>query len=206
MKYYAIGDIHGKYNKLVKLLEKINYGEDGLIVFLGDYVDRGRQSRKVISLIKELVEANKAVALLGNHDEAFYKWCFNEFDSEEEELFWYNNYLKVTKNSYYNVKGFDYSLLQDHCAWLKTLPHFYETTNYFFCHSGCPFDFLWGRPTKDVSIKGKYTIHGHTPLEEPFIGKNRANLDTGAAWKKGLLTCGVWVDANRTPYRIVQSD
>jgi serine/threonine protein phosphatase 1 len=71
----VISDIHGCYEKWIKLLKKINFNpkEDRLIL-LGDYLDRGDQSRQVIEETMRMVHAGEAIALRGNHDQQFIDW------------------------------------------------------------------------------------------------------------------------------------
>lgn len=202
-RYFAIGDIHGQYERLVDVLEQIKYGEGGRIVFLGDYVDRGKKSREVLATVKELVEADKAWAILGNHDDMMVK----VFDRPKEidNLWWKQHYLKPTRNSYYTMKGYDHGLYKEHVEFLRGLPKVYQTKSLHFSHSGHAGDWLWGRPILDQAIHGKYNIHGHTPIDEPFFGKNRCNLDTGCAWKDGKLTCAVFVEYDRIPEAVYAS-
>jgi len=73
-----IGDIHGHYDELVALLEKLGYtyregayrypGNARMVVFLGDYIDRGSQVRETVNLVRAMHDAGSAVALMGNHE------------------------------------------------------------------------------------------------------------------------------------------
>lgn len=206
-KYYVIGDIHGRMGKLNSVLGQIKEGEDGKIVFLGDYVDRGKQSRKVLTKVFELVEADKAIALLGNHDDMMVKEFM--YPKNPDNMWWKDNYLKPTLNSYYTVSGWDKELYAEHVGKLKSLPLTHVTPTFYFSHSGVPENPLWGRPGHQDNSQGVfplYNIHGHTPVDEPFIGEYRANLDTGAAWKDGKLTCGVWVEGSKELVDMYQSE
>ncbi len=202
MRYYVIGDIHGRYKKLLKIWDIISTKPKGKLIFLGDYVDRGRNSREVVSFIEQLVKEDKAIAILGNHDDMFIQWWYNKRQLWE----WKENYLKPTLNSYRDKHGVNKYKIQEHINFLKTLPKSYITETFYFCHSGDPKDPLWGRPfDNDTDLyDGKYCIHGHTSLEKPFFGKHRANIDTGAGWSKGgSLTCGVWEEGNTKPLEVI---
>ena len=67
-RYFVIGDIHGHFDELVELLKSWDEAAEQL-VFLGDYIDRGPDSSKVVALVKELVETKGAIALKGNHED-----------------------------------------------------------------------------------------------------------------------------------------
>lgn len=206
LKYYAIGDIHGRIKKLNSILEQIEWGKDGTIVFLGDYVGRGRDSRKVLDQVMELVDAGRAVALKGNHDDMMVRCWDNPHDLES--IWWKENYLKPTRNSYYGMTGWDNKKYEVHVEFIRSMPLTHETNTFHFSHSGDSVsgDWLWGRPgDKDFPVLGKYNVHGHTPVDKPFFGEHRCNLDTGAAWKKGVLTCALFEEGDRTPLKVYQS-
>src|SRR5688572_19891843 len=74
--YDIIGDIHGYADELIDLLEKLNYSiKNGVyshperkIIFLGDYIDRGPEIRKTLRIVKDMVDAGNALAIMGNHE------------------------------------------------------------------------------------------------------------------------------------------
>lgn len=200
--YYAIGDIHGRYNKLEKLLKTIKPSSKDKIVFLGDYVDRGPKSRKVVAAVKELVQDGHW-AVLGNHDDMFVKWYFHP--QNPDYIMWKEHYLKPTLHSYHRG-WFDKETLKEHIHFLKGLPKCYTTKTFQFFHSGDVFNPLWGRPyDSDHTDTGHYIVHGHTPAAQVFIGKNRCCLDTGCGWSKGgKLSCGVFEEGTKRPLDIIQ--
>ena len=85
MKFDIIGDIHGHAEKLIKLLEKLEYNNidgtyqhsdsDRKAVFVGDYIDRGPEIRETLSIVKSMVDNDSAYALLGNHE--YNALCYN---------------------------------------------------------------------------------------------------------------------------------
>lgn len=203
MKYYVFGDIHGELEKLEEILGQIILDENSKLVFLGDYVDRGKRSAQVLNLLINIKEREKdnAIILKGNHDYMLSFWYHNR--SKTESHYWEKNYLDKTKKSYYKV-GWD--KLPDHVIFINSLPTIFVTPTFSFVHSGAG-DHLWGRPDGDTElVPGLYNVHGHTPLRQlPYFGKNRANLDTGACFPEGKLTCAVFEEGNRKPLKVIQA-
>ena len=76
INYDLIGDIHGHADELIALLKKLGYSlingvynhPDRKIIFLGDYIDRGPQIRKTLQIVKDMVDAGNALAIMGNHE------------------------------------------------------------------------------------------------------------------------------------------
>lgn len=142
--YIAIGDIHGRFDLLLKFLEKCRHRMDThKLVFLGDMVDRGPQSFEVVDAIRNLCEAGKAIALLGNHDDMmldYYRerifkkhslWSMNGGDHTMRS---YCNQMKLFGNGHF-FEAFGKS---GHSAWLKSLPYFHETNKVWFSHAPIP--------------------------------------------------------------------
>ena len=211
----AIGDIHGCYDKLVELLNKVNYqpGKDQLVL-LGDYIDRGPKSRETIDLVIELVN-NGAIALKGNHEDML----INALDDVNSCELWLYNGGKKTLRSYHISGGYGNipwheqprRIPQKHLDFIRNLPISHETDEYIFVHAGLPLyatkveeaehhDLMWVRDewlTREY--KGKVVVFGHTPTftiqghkkPEPWFGKNKIDIDTGAIYSKygGKLTC-----------------
>jgi serine/threonine protein phosphatase 1 len=219
LTYYAIGDVHGEIEKLHELFRLIR--EDALlrkapqqIVFLGDLIDRGPDSRDVVHAVMKLADAGLAVCLKGNHEEML----LNAIDSTSRNTFatWNLNGGDTALESYEraNGKGGDWRESVDlaHVKWLRTLPSIIrdEARNLVFVHAGidpwrfpdCPEGVrLWTRSkeffdserwpereeTRDILI-----VHGHTPTDdfEPDVAPRRINVDTGACFG-GPLTAVV---------------
>jgi serine/threonine protein phosphatase 1 len=218
--YYAIGDVHGMADKLAALHRAIVQriaGADGPsgIVHLGDYVDRGPDSRRVIDLILALMVSppGGAVvrALRGNHEQLM----LDAIDAPKDEADWFLNGGNATLTSY-GVSGVDENwrdaIDPDHVAWLRALPCLVrdEERRLAFVHAGIePAKFpecgdethLWTRsrrffdtaswPRRD-ELGGLLVVHGHTPTDDyaPFANSRRINVDTGAVYG-GPLSCVV---------------
>ncbi len=141
MKIYAIPDIHGRFDLLKKLWEKLKTEknldlEHDKVVFLGDMVDRGDDSYGVISFIKKLTEDHpgRVIALAGNHE-----WInimrFTRALREDVELFEWNGGIQ-TLDSYHRA-GFS-SIPYDHLKWMADLPLKHEEPGFFFSHAPVP--------------------------------------------------------------------
>jgi serine/threonine protein phosphatase 1 len=196
---YAIGDIHGRYDKLCALMEKIDIDLDSeTLVFLGDYIDRGPQSFEVVEYLIDLRKRKaNCVFLKGNHEEMFEKYI-----SGEDRLTYLFNGGQQTIDSYMSrARKADEPLIPaEHLSFFKSLRMYYETDNYIFVHAGLqknvPLaqqkaeDLLWIRK-KFIETGhdfGKPVVFGHTPLPEPLLQPNKIGIDTGAVYGN-KLTC-----------------
>lgn len=201
-KIFAIGDIHGCLDKLKSLLGMIQLDWDkDLMVFLGDYVDRGPDSRGVIELLLDLKKehSDRLIFLKGNHE-----WMFTQFlKGEDHDLFLPNGGRKTLES--YSVETGKIDIPQSHRDFLDHLDLYFETNDYIFVHAGMrpyiyiseqsPEDLLWIRShfLKSSYDWGKRVIFGHTPFSVPFIEANKVGIDTGAVYG-GRLTCLVLPD------------
>ena len=189
MKYYAIADLHGRYDLLDKALHKIwstNTENMFKIITLGDYIDRGPESNLIIQrLIRESKECkNTYVCLQGNHESMAVECITHNLHPD----WWVGNGGKETLASYgWSWKDSPYSQMaysvvpKDHFDWMKGLPLFFETEKQVFVHAGIP---MWNmnlppnnspkgeRLAKDMQWmrydyrdsggwKGKHVVHGH---------------------------------------------
>ena len=211
-RVYAVGDIHGRLDLLDRLLEMIAAYETARpcagtrLIFLGDYIDRGADSRRVIERLQQGIPGLKAHFLRGNH-EAIILRCL-----EGPAIFgnWAANGGLATLKSY----GVDASFASDartvmgellevlpetHLAFLRSLKTTMEVGDYFFVHAGVrPGVPLASQTDEDcLFIRekflrhrgsfGKIVVHGHTPVSEPEVLANRIGIDTGSFFS-GRLT------------------
>lgn len=203
---YAIGDIHGCLDKLIGLMAlcRADAGKrSAKFIFLGDYIDRGPDSRGVVEYLMSLQKhrPDVCICLMGNHEEML----LSAFDAPDWEENWLRNGGIKTLQSYgvATVSG----IPQDHIDWMRNLPKFHDDGLRFFVHAGInpgrpldrqdEHDFLWIREPFLSSTKdfGRLIVHGHTPLKtgRPDIHPNRLNLDTAAVYG-GPLTAAVFED------------
>ena len=196
-KIFVIGDIHGCFDKLRTLLAKIpiDLSQDKLI-FIGDYIDRGSQSFKVVDyLVKLKSRFPDIVFLKGNHEAMLenYLTGVDRFtyllNGGQETLDDYLNQTVHTKSS---------PVPRDHMAFFKSLDMYHQSEDYIFVHAGLrkkiPIekqtskDLLWIRSAfinTDYDF-GKRVVFGHTPFPKPLVEKNKIGIDTGAVFGNKL--------------------
>ncbi len=199
-RIFAVGDIHGCYGKLTKMLGRLDWapGRGDLLVFLGDYIDRGPQSYEVVETLLELKQRapGEVVTLTGNHERLLLKHLAG---STEEYL--YRNGLQATLDSYRRAV----ERIADapaHVDFFKALPLSHETEKYIFVHAGLrpgrslaeqdPEDLVWIREpflNSDYDF-GRTVVFGHTPMDRPRVASGRLGLDTGAVYG-GPLTAAI---------------
>jgi serine/threonine protein phosphatase 1 len=198
-KIYAIGDIHGCYDQLLTLMEKIpiDFKRDTL-VFMGDYIDRGTQSVEVVDyLIKLKKRVPGIIFLKGNHEDMLEKYL----DGTDRFTYLLNG-GQQTLDSYLSksAQTGTHPIPPEHMAFFKSLRFIHETEDYIFVHAGLrpkvslesqdTEDLLWIRD-KFLYTRydfGKTVIFGHTPLGEPLVESNKVGIDTGAVYGNAL-TC-----------------
>lgn len=211
----AISDIHGCYDELIQLLNKVKYNpQKDKLILLGDYIDRGKDSRKVIELVMDLVN-NGAVALKGNHEDMLIK----ALDDIGYCQLWLQNGGKKTLRSYHISGGYGSipwyeqpnKIPRQHIEFIKNLPTWHETEDYIFVHAGLPsyancpeesndYDLMWIRNEWFArNWNGKVVVFGHTPTftiegherVDIWLGNRKVCIDTGCVFKKygGKLSC-----------------
>jgi len=191
--YYAIGDIHGNYDKLDTLLNIIGEDKSAIFVFLGDYIDRGPQSKDVVERLIKFSKNHTCIFLKGNH-EALLELIHLKGEPMDQEalMLWIMNGGDETCKSYNGCKNI-YKL---HSTFFQTLKLYYETPNFIFVHAGLkrgiPLkeqteeDLLWIRDQfiiNPTDYPDKIVIYGHTITDmcvSPYPDK--IGVDTGAGW------------------------
>mgnify|MGYP001814728860 FL=1 len=198
-KIFAIGDIHGCYDRLKTLMGKIPIDcSCDTLVFIGDYIDRGSHSVEVVDYLIHLKNRLPDVIFLkGNHED-----MLDKFLNGDDRFTYLLNGGQQTLDSYLTkpVQSQFFSIPPDHMEFFKSLRLFYETEEFIFVHAGLrprvPLgsqnteDLLWIRD-KFISTKydfGKRVIFGHTPLKKPLVEPNKIGIDTGAVYGNAL-TC-----------------
>ena len=217
---YAVGDVHGRADLLLSLLRKIAQDAarqpDGVareLIFLGDYVDRGADSKGVIETILQVAKERDfwaVTALKGNHEAALLQFLadpefwpmWSEFGARETLLSYGVTPPLRTAAPDVLVQARDrlYAAMPDeHRHFLAGLELMAERGDYLCAHAGVrpgmPLDeqteedLLWIRDDflKSEKRLAKVIVHGHTPEEEAFIGHHRIGVDTGA-YATGVLT------------------
>jgi serine/threonine protein phosphatase 1 len=206
-----VGDIHGRLDLLEALLARLDQQyPQARKVFVGDYVDRGPDSRAVVERLRQL---QGAICLIGNHEEMMLEFVD---DPKEGGLRWLRNGGRATLASYEIDIGKDASaeeiqsasralaqkLAQGTGDWLRALPRFWQSGTVFVTHAGPnPSEpipgqpdsvFTWGhnRFLRQSRSDGYWVAHGHWIQERPVCANSRISVDTGAVFS-GRLTAGV---------------
>jgi diadenosine tetraphosphatase ApaH/serine/threonine PP2A family protein phosphatase len=214
---YAIGDIHGSLHKLrdlMMLCERHADGRTASFIFLGDYIDRGPDSRGVVEALMDMQsrQPDRVIALKGNHEAV----ALEVVDGETEAELWLREGGTATLRSYDIDDARD--LPDEHVAWLRSLPLCYDDGRRFFVHAGVdpekPLgaqrdrDLIWIREPflSDARDYGRLIVHGHTPQTDgiPDFRGNRLNLDTGAVFGRPL-TAAAFASARRDPLGYLQA-
>ena len=189
----AIGDIHGNIDKLKELFKKLSTKKFDTIVFLGDYIDRGKNSIDVIDWLIELSLIWNCVFLKGNHEQLFLN-ALKSLSEEDIDQCVINGGEETLKN-YLLLKKNNFEKFKKHIKFFKSLKNYYLTEKFLFVHAGInPFkdwdsqdeeDFLWIRNDfidSPVNIP-QTVIFGHTIFDEPFVQKDKIGINLG---------CGIW--------------
>lgn len=198
-RIFAIGDIHGCYDPLVRLLGRIpiDWSRDRL-VFMGDYIDRGPKSFEVVQHLIELQERQPGTVFLkGNHEQ-----MLADYLSGRDRMTYLYNGGQETLDSYLRNASAPgrYPIPEAHLRFFDSLRLMFETENYIFVHAGLrkglppekqrPEDLLWIREhfIDSRHAFGKRVVFGHTPFDEPRVEPNKIGIDTGAVYGN-KLTC-----------------
>lgn len=215
LRIYAIGDVHGCDAALAGVHELIERDiarrppEDWRIIHLGDYIDRGPDSRAVIERLIGRLARGRCYCLRGNHEQMAIDVLL---DGAERalDLWLMNGGVETLAN--YGVRpppGITAGELRRamletipaaHQQFLLALPHVVRFGDYAFVHAGIrpglplaeqrASDLVWIREPflSDGRDHGPVIVHGHTPVGAVEASANRINLDTGAVFG-GSLTC-----------------
>jgi serine/threonine protein phosphatase 1 len=199
---YVIGDIHGCLAPLKRLLENLepDLHRDRLL-FVGDYIDRGPDSRGVVDYIlglKARYPEENIICLKGNHEAMFLDFLVGK----DRPLFLFNGGMSTLKDYW----GEDWEKLPeltlplDHDRFYRDLRPYYATEDYIFVHGGLkpglPLeeqvdeDLYWIRGEFIASTEdfGRRVVFGHTPFKQPLILPNKIGIDTGLVYGN-FLTC-----------------
>jgi serine/threonine protein phosphatase 1 len=200
---YVIPDLHGRYDLLSDALADIaahSGGQAGAIITIGDYVDKGPDSRQIIDrLLSGVGEGWRFVALKGNHD----AMMVQALRDPAKMASWMAKGGDAALASY----GGDLAAVpQAHIAWLDQLRLMHVDAHRVYVHAGVdpaiPLDqqseatLLWKRYPKGFTdgIGELHVVHGHDNFPDgPLLYEGRTNLDT-LAWRTGRLTIGVFDD------------
>jgi serine/threonine protein phosphatase 1 len=195
MTRYAIGDIHGGCKTFRALLDKLNLRQGDRIYLMGDYVDRGNDSRGVLDTILHLMDSGYDVRpVRGNHDDMMLR-TFNE-DHDGQSKMWLKCWGEGTLQSFGVRRISDLPLR--YLTLLDALPLLQMDDNFIFVHASLDMyrddpltqssrtDMLWGeiRTVDSAKIGGRKLVTGHNirPLQliKASLSTSKINLDNGA--------------------------
>ncbi len=223
---YAIGDIHGRLDLLHQMEEKIQRdaatvdADRRVMVYLGDYIDRGDDSYGVIEhLLQPPPNPFDRFCLIGNHE----SYLLRYFDDSSVAAAWMANGGRETLTSYgisppdeFAADGWPERVQAElrtrlpraHAEFLRALELSHREGDYLFVHAGVrpgvaldqqdPDDLIWIRKEflSDQRDFGAVVVHGHSIRPEPENLPNRIGIDTGA-YRTGRLTCAVLWQSER---------
>ena len=216
MRVYCVGDIHGRDDLLRHMVKEVEADlaassfENAVTVFLGDYVDRGLGSMRVVELLVGGEWPTSIIALAGNHEDLLLAFLEDAGVIESwrtlgglETLHSYgvNVGPAMAKRDFGAIQAaFAACFPEDHRQFVEGLKVSTVIGDYFFCHAGVRPGVPLDRQDRNdlLTIRdaflsseaehGKLVVHGHTPSLVPEIRSNRIGIDT-AGYATGRLTC-----------------
>ncbi len=211
---YAFADLHGRFDLLIYALDAIcrHAKAPSTVVALGDYVDRGPQSKQIINRLMGGLDGHTLVCLKGNHEEIMRLSC----RVLENQNWWLQNGGGSTLVSYGHPNKGPVDLgyvLDTHLDWIENLPLMHVDDHRVFVHAGVDRNVPLEKQYELLDIHGNqkmiwklyadkdegghgflHVVHGHHQFEDgPILKKGRTDLDT-FAWYTGRLVIGVFDD------------
>ena len=218
IRIYAIGDIHGRADLLRIMLEKVGADQRqrpvdrSILLFIGDYIDRGPSSREVLDVLLECRGTSESVFLKGNHETFISRFLGDPAVLSEWRLWGgLETLLSYRLKPTFSPDERERTRLSEelaraipihHRAFLNSLQPSFRCGGFLFAHAGIrpgvpvadqvEKDLLWIREDflGSEAPFGVFVVHGHTPVRAPEMRSNRLNIDTGA-FATGRLTCAI---------------
>lgn len=197
----VFGDIHGEKENLTEILSMVSTNDE--LIFLGDYINHGTESKKVVDTLIQLKDSFKVTYLVGNHETYLLQYLNKEisfFDfASIGGLATIKSYLNTELNSNVFTKFYE-SIPPSHLNFYNDLRYYYEDSEYFISHSGINYKNPFSRTLKDLTTNtnlndqnnklNKVIICGHFPQKnnKPLISENLICIDTGCGKNGGKLT------------------
>lgn len=231
MKTFVVADLHGRFDLLEKAITMIEEEapEGGRFIVLGDFVDRGLQSKEIIQRLMAGPSSPKWewIVLQGNHEDIM----LQAYRNPACLRWWCTNGGSRTLYSYGYAFGdslkYPLNIDPDHIAWLTHLPVVFQDEHRIFVHAGVPHfckvedarkeTMQWMLNKGDIESRdadlyddlphcsGKHVVHGHHQSEKhPLLLPHRTNLDTWAYFT-GKLAIGVFDDTQAPPIKVLEA-
>lgn len=198
---FVIGDVHGEVTKLKALVDHVDsFGDRLSLIFVGDYIDKGEDSKDALGYLTSLVGRRSCHFLLGNHE-----YCWMNLNDVERDfqsyLLKYGGLNTVQSFGCKNVFAARDLILENYGEFFSSLKPFHQTDDFVITHSGIdPDDFQ--TPIEDIPLekllfnryrfianRGYYldryrVIFGHTGFFRPYIDDFKIGIDTAACFLK----------------------
>ena len=196
-RLFAIGDIHGCFDSFREMVEnKINLQKSDKLILLGDYIDRGYESKEVIDYIMELsVNGYDVIPLMGNHE----AMLLDAYEDEDNfELWFLNGGIETLKS--FKINSI-FAMDPKYITFFSGLKYFYSYEDFLFVHAGFEDDatdpfadhytMMWRcrNAYHNPLLQNKTIIHGHKAISvyecEKKIrsGSKVIDIDTGCVYK-----------------------
>jgi len=204
-KTFVIGDIHGCNDLLLQLLDRISpIPPDARIIFLGDYIDRGPQSKEVVDTVLRLRKQYPyTITLMGNHERMLLDYLA---DINRERYLHFGGSQTLESYGIAPQEEAKEKIPVEHIRCFNELILYWEDDKHIFVHAGIEPEvpmalqseewLLWSRDTDSglsTVTQGKIIIYGHSAFKTPHISPEKVGIDTGAVYG-GNLTCLVLPD------------
>lgn len=214
----VIGDIHGKFTKLMSLWRKLSVTDRDLIIFLGDYIDRGNEVAETLKWILEQSTKKNFIFLAGNHELIMLETFYGQMN----KIDWLFNGGRETIRALSELKAEDKTFIDKILDFAKDLSLYHEMTigdrKYVFAHAGIeegiPLDeqdrefLIWARGEflgREKGYNGEdVVIVGHTPIQALYVEK-LSDKNSVAVKLKGTVICYADEDTlsdNSRPYKV----
>ena len=206
-RIFVMTDIHGSFDLFEKILEKLYFSKNDLLIILGDSCDRGEYTYEIYDwYIVKRKKGYNIIHLLGNHEDMLFKsrydeeyrlnWLYNGGNQTIRSFFRHQNRIEdvmeyIRDNRFYEEQWiFDF---------IEEMPHIIESENYLFVHAGIDFSkslqeqklryIVWTRDNwYEKNNTEKTVYYGHTPQNEITVKNNCVNMDRGAFFSD-VLNC-----------------
>lgn len=222
MKYkLAIGDIHGRLDMLETLIKFVDENVDAPYqkIFLGDYIDRGHNSKGVLDYVRKC-KKNGDIVLPGNHERMFVEAC----DGGNPDRTFYRTFM--ANGGVETLKSFGVKNISDvPVEYINFIRNelldknnlYYKDKFRIFVHAGIhsKMDYYKVENLEDILLWVRYpetytydnqeflVVHGHTPTGRIFYRNNRLNIDTGAVYGR-YLSAALFGDDKKEPLKFFQ--
>lgn len=190
-RYFAIGDIHGNYTALMDLFKKLEDDAhldemEDTVVFLGDFIDRGADTNKVI---EQLIFWKKMYPhwqfLKGNHEDLMLDAFHPKHPKYGDYYLWWNQGGEQTLKSYQTQELSEYEkaimqpkdyIPEEHFRFLRELKYYYETDQYFFVHGGV---------LPDTPLR--HQDFDHPVIQDAMIWARESFYESEYMWEKKII-------------------